>query len=589
MPQVLLEGVRQNFSFLVVEVCKQIDDVLSVLKAPSKERIRRVHTRDGYINHLKDLISVKSYRVLLNEEVADKHTADLLQAVNTVAHNLENIGDHAENVVAQTRYLSDIKFFHAFDYKKFFDEIRPALRSVEESLFERDVDRAMTICRSEFVIDELYKDRFDQIMCQLRRRAQEGASQGEAQERQVENLVTSLFILRYLERIGDCLLNIGEAIISAAVGERLKIHEYLALGDSVSGDDFWDDDTDASSHVPPAAHLSSDDLAERVERSDELSFAFETVAETRSGGRVGRVRAKAGDADDRWILFKEGASTKIERERECIESWRALMPDLPPRVVGYKSDGKTAYLLLEYLEGLSFQKIIMTQDSARAGRALESLARVLTEVWEKTLCPGVVRADFTGQIDRRMDDLRSVHPGFDDHAAWIGSHRVHAFPELLERVRDFEQELVAPFSVLIHGDFNSDNVIYHQGTDSVNLIDLHRSRDMDLAQDVSVFMMSNLRLPVRDRRVQRRLRRASHGFYRFARSYARRHGDEAFDARLTLGLIRSYMTSARFVLDPTFARSMFHRAFYLMERLVEHRRVGLDWSRFELPLTILRD
>ena len=148
-----------------------------------------------------------------------------------------------------------------------------------------------------------------------------------------------------------------------------------------------------------------------------------------------------------------------------------------------------------------------------------------------------------------------------------------------------EGELVAPFTVFIHGDFNTDNLLFNPRTGRVNFIDLHRSRDMDYVQDISVFLISNFRLPIFEEQTRKKLNRVTMRFYRFARSYADEHGDLTFDARLALGLIRSFITSTRFVLKDEFSKNMFFRAGYLMEKLVRHK--GNPWSEFDLPRDVL--
>ncbi|MES9980825.1 MAG: hypothetical protein ABW107_19000, partial [Candidatus Thiodiazotropha sp. 6PLUC5] len=43
---------------------------------------------------------------------------------------------------------------------------------------------------------------------------------------------------------------------------------------------------------------------------------------------------------------------------------------------------------------------------------------------------------------------------------------------------------------------------------------------------------------------------------------------ETFEIRLALGLIRSFASSTRFILDKSLSRAMFYRAVYLMEQLL---------------------
>ncbi|MFW5735659.1 MAG: phosphate uptake regulator PhoU, partial [Oceanidesulfovibrio sp.] len=68
--------------------------------------------------------------------------------------------------------------------------------------------------------------------------------------------------------------------------------------------------------------------------------------------------------------------------------------------------------------------------------------------------------------------------------------------------------------------------------------------------------------------------------YHFAKDYGVEHGDTAFDARLALGLARSFITSTRFELNPRFAKDMFLRGVYLLEKILDHR--GKPWDDFVL-------
>ena len=115
---------------------------------------------------------------------------------------------------------------------------------------------------------------------------------------------------------------------------------------------------------------------------------------------------------------------------------------------------------------------------------------------------------------------------------------------------------------------NTDNVIFNEQENRIHFIDLHRSRMMDYVQDVSVFLVSNYRLPAFDVGVRRRIERVTREFLAFASDFAKETGDTSFGARLGLGLARSFATSARFVLDDDFAKSMFLRARYLLEQLM---------------------
>src|SRR5690606_11797482 len=143
--------------------------------------------RDDYVDNLKSMIENKCFRLLTNEEL-DEGTINLIRAITTATNNLERIADFGVNIVGQLRYIKDYEVLHQFDPAPFFDAIFAALAVVEDALFRRDMSLALRICRAELEVDELYAGVFQQIMEQLR------------DGHRPEDLVTSLFIYRYLER-----------------------------------------------------------------------------------------------------------------------------------------------------------------------------------------------------------------------------------------------------------------------------------------------------------------------------------------------------------------------------------------------------
>jgi hypothetical protein len=105
---------------------------------------------------------------------------------------------------------------------------------------------------------------------------------------------------------------------------------------------------------------------------------------------------------------------------------------------------------------------------------------------------------------------------------------------------------------------------------------------MDYVQDVSVFMVSNYRLQILDAPLRRRIMKLAKDFYRIARRYADKAGDETFELRLALGLARSFATSTRFILDKSLARNMFLRARYLIEQVLASDPKKA--AKFKIPL-----
>jgi aminoglycoside phosphotransferase (APT) family kinase protein len=139
--------------------------------------------------------------------------------------------------------------------------------------------------------------------------------------------------------------------------------------------------------------------------------------------------------------------------------------------------------------------------------------------------------------------------------------------------------------VLIHGDFNVDNILYDDEVDRVRFIDLHRSRHMDYCQDVSVFLVSNARLQSFEPRFRQHVDWVIQNFFDWACGYAKSSGDTSFQLRLALGLARSYVTSTRFVLDETLVREMFQKSRYILEVVIA--QLGERSEQFRFPKEVL--
>lgn len=538
------EGLNENFRFLVLKIHQQLEDTLAALQSQDGLTPERMKIREDYIDNLKIIIERKSYKKTLRSRTEENRIIRIMGSLNTATSNLEEIGDYLINIVTQLHYYQDHAFLGRFDYQAYFREIFGAVDLIADGLFRGKIKDALRICQAEIELDRLYKEDFNTIMALL----QEGKQIGDA--------ITTLHILRYLERIGDSLLNIGEAIISAYAGTRLKLFEYVALKNNLHRE---------------SGNFTIQDLN----------------VETKSGCRIEKVIQEDACEDIQEVIFKEGDLMKIEQEKQKLEKWQDVMPGLTPRILGFQRLHDKAFLLLEYIGGYNFQEIVLQQNHDMQEKAFNRLLDMVTLIWTKTRRDEIFETDFIGQLRRKLPDVYDVHPSLSSPTLYIGSLKQPSLEERLERAAALEKQLSAPFSVFIHGDFNTDNVIYNDQSDRITYIDPHRSDYADYVQDVSVFLVSNYRIPVPEREVREKLLDIIAGFYDFAKQFADRNGDETFDARLALGVSRSFISSTRFILKDDFAKEMYLRGIYLIDKLLDYQ--GKPWASFRMPEDIFSD
>jgi len=555
---ITFEGLEENFTFMVAEVERQVRATLNFLDAPSHSLYDHIVGRDDYIDNLKTVIENKCYGHFHETEagrVLDKTTGNRVRAIQVMCVNLERVADFCVNVVQQTNYLTDHTFLSSYAYREMFQEIESCIAGVLPAFQKADISGALSVCRAEYSLDRMYKVGFDRIMGELRT------------GKNVQNLITVLFIFRYLERIGDALLNVGEALIFSILGERIKIEQFEALQQTLTKTGF-------------AGGLTSVD--------------FKAIWGTRSGCRIGRVDSKvlAGEGDTGGpgvdplgSIYKEGARSKILAEKEGLELWAKTYPGLVAGVFGYHEDNDKASLLVEFLPGCNLDEVLLTAGEDVLQNAVFIMTQTVQDIWETTRASEPVPASFMTQVASRLDSVLQIHPGFLRPEKTICGHRAPATEELLTVCGGIEKDLAAPFSVLIHGDFNVNNLVYNHQTQRLHYLDVHRSRPSDYVQDVSVFLVSNYRMPVFESHLRARIHWIMGEFLAFARTFAQSSGDTAFEARMALALARSLFTSTRFELNPAFSRGMCQRAHYLLERVAEHR--GRPWRDFVLPEQVL--
>lgn len=544
--------IRNAFHLLSMETQGQVRLTRSLLSDFDIEVLEAITHKDDYIDNLKTDIENNCFSKIYEMKGSeDLEPLNQVRALHIMAVNLERIADFCVNIARQTRYLSSTDFIRNYDYQSMFQEIESGLVRVSDVFERRDLSGALAICRAEFKLDDLWDRSFSILMADLKK--------GD----DLTNLITTIFIFRYLERIGDAILNIGEALIFAIMGDRIKIRQVEALEKTLTESGFKGG-------------------------LDDIDFA--SIWGSRSGCRITKVSRKKPSAFKAQGIFKEGRIDKIQQERSSILRWEKMFPGLVPRVFGYYEKYQTAAMLVEYLPGCTLDQVVSTEKIEVVDNVVFVLEQTLLDVWFRTLTytPGGV--DSMTQLAHRLPDVIKVHPTLfaPENALADGAGSGGAsgnIRSLISACRRLESRINVPFTVLIHGDFNTNNVVYNPDEQQIHYIDLHRSRDADYVQDASVFLVSNIRMPAEDPEIRERLYEMNHHFFKVFQSFAREMDDGLFEARMALALARSLITSMRFEADRSRAAAMLETGRALMASVTDCPEGA--WAQYRLPLDFL--
>jgi phosphate uptake regulator len=528
MDTILLEDLGADLVLMAHLVQSQLVSAMTAFFQKDVALAQRVTGKDDQVDNLLGFIEEKCFERIAGEPAGSPRSLRL-RGVFRVAVNLEKLGDFAVNIAEQAVHVSRLPARPIpFDLAGPARIALAALDEVITAFREASAEKAKGACRCETELDAQYRQALTEAFRRLGQPGQDPAF-----------IVTNLFVAKFLERIGDSILNIGETTLFILTGERLKLHQYLHLERLVG-----------RVAAPPG------------ERAADVHQIWGGI----SGAKVGRVDVGEG----RRLLWKEGERGKIEPEVREMETWNRVLPGLAPHVEALvEQDGRESYVG-RYLDGRLLRDVYLTGSWDEKLHVTRRLMETLREVWLATLVKEAPQIDYVRQIRERLPDLYALHP----ELASLRGRGVRVFgivhrsiEDLLEAMAAVEPGLAPPVSVRLHGDFNTNNVVFDAATDRVHFIDVHRSGSGDYVQDVGVFLVSNLRHPIQDAGLRAGMVRINRQFRGFAAEFGRLTGDVHFESRLMLSRARSFITSGRLVTDPDFARDIYLHGVRLLERV----------------------
>lgn len=542
----LPKAVDENMSFLLAEIDSQLSRLGSYFAAPKSETAQQLIQRAGYSNNLSAQVRKACLASLIRAKRGQAQQLQL-QAIDTIARNLDLVSRLSRRAVQHAEQIQHQKLLRADVYVAPVEQVRKSVARIQKALLTRDSKLGVAIGHTHAATGA-----FRDQLFRTYTRDMQGT-------KYTEDLAHGLLTLNEIYRMGEALQTISEAILSINIGQSVQFERYFTLRSILGG----------------------------VSRDDD-QIKLQPLAETRSGSAISTVSMRDGKGQPMDAVFKDGDRRKVKEERVGVKSWNSVYPGLAPEILSYEKRGKSAALLIEHLDGETFEDILLGGSDAQLAEAQKALHKTVRDIWRQTRTNEPSRLMAMEQLEKRMKDVYRLHPRFARGSQNVNGTVVHSFDRLIAAAARREATLTAPFSVYIHGDFNLDNVIYDPVSRKIRFIDLHRSRYMDYVQDVSVFMVSNYRLQVLDAATWGRIAGAATAMHDMAAKFARRQKDPTFEYRLALGLARSFASSTRFVVDKEHATRMMLRARYILETALAVP-LGKE-ARFKLPIrNLFRD
>jgi hypothetical protein len=376
--------IRNNLQFLIAEVGSQVSNLQTGIETSSLSIAQRILDRSGYAYNLMLRIHDSCHNRVVRSGEPGVDTFSL-RAIESIATDLEHITGLCRDCIQQLGQMRNRRRIGAGKYHFMLGAIGKEIGRIERAIRQNDTSLALKIGRVKPRLDRVNKKLVKEYTAGLKRK------------KHTEDLVAGLFVAHSIEQMGEALLNISEAIISANLGQPINIDRYHSL----------------------RASMQSLDTA-----ADASELVVEQIAETRSGSGISGI-SKPGRDDDGYVaIYKDGKTRKLREERKGLRSWQEIFPGLAPRILSYRKRGQSASLLIEHLAGLTFEQILLHEPPKLLRQTLRQLDVTLEKVWNETHTRKPVSAGYMRQLSKRLDDVYTIHPEFRECDSSICKRRI---------------------------------------------------------------------------------------------------------------------------------------------------------------------
>jgi phosphate transport system protein len=171
------------------------------------ELAQTIILKDKEINAYEQRIEKDCLRIILKEQPVAKDLR-LITAILKMITDLERIGDHAADISKMTIFLERTKQkFQSEQVNKMTELCQVMIKEALDSFIRNDQAKALEVIASDDAVDDLFEETKTLVAKAIRTGSVDA-----------EYSIYYMMVAKYLERIGDHAVNLGEWVIFSLTG-----------------------------------------------------------------------------------------------------------------------------------------------------------------------------------------------------------------------------------------------------------------------------------------------------------------------------------------------------------------------------------
>ncbi len=206
-----LKALKEHLIDMADAVIENIREGFASFIAKDTELAKKNVRKDQSINEKEYHIEKECMKIILKEQPVAKDLR-LITSVLKMITDLERIGDHAADISDITIFMEETH--ETFEIKEMEMMMTSAQKMIErsvQSFVNEDLQTAMDVIRSDDEVDDLFEKTKDIVAAALR-----------FDTLDADYAIYLMMVAKYLERIGDHAVNLGEWVIFSVTGK----HDY---------------------------------------------------------------------------------------------------------------------------------------------------------------------------------------------------------------------------------------------------------------------------------------------------------------------------------------------------------------------------